>query len=198
MRFWYDTEFIEDGRTIDLISIGIVAEDGAEYYAVNLDAPWKRIYRHEWLNEHVVPSLPRYYGDARNIHGGGVNFDDPTCRTYAKIRADVKAFLLGPFDVPRDVELWAWYGAYDHVALAQLFGPMVNLPDGIPMWTNDLRQEVHRLGIDPDSLPTQRTGLHNAIEDARHLRTMFNHVSALPATSPVERGPAHDPPPGRS
>jgi hypothetical protein len=28
MKYYYDTEFIEDGRTIDLISIGIVAEDG--------------------------------------------------------------------------------------------------------------------------------------------------------------------------
>jgi hypothetical protein len=30
MRYWLDTEFIEDGKTIDLISIGIVAEDGRE------------------------------------------------------------------------------------------------------------------------------------------------------------------------
>ena len=34
MRYFYDTEFLEDGETIDLISIGIVAEDGREYYAV--------------------------------------------------------------------------------------------------------------------------------------------------------------------
>lgn len=30
MRYFLDCEFIEDGRTIDLISIGIVAEDGRE------------------------------------------------------------------------------------------------------------------------------------------------------------------------
>ena len=35
MKFWFDTEFIEDGRTIDLISIGMVAEDGRQYYAVS-------------------------------------------------------------------------------------------------------------------------------------------------------------------
>lgn len=29
MRIWFDTEFIEDGKTIDLISIGLVREDGA-------------------------------------------------------------------------------------------------------------------------------------------------------------------------
>src|SRR4051812_11038169 len=34
MKYFYDTEFLEDGQTIELISIGIVAEDGREYYAV--------------------------------------------------------------------------------------------------------------------------------------------------------------------
>lgn len=29
-RYFYDTEFIEDGHTIDLISIGIVADPGVE------------------------------------------------------------------------------------------------------------------------------------------------------------------------
>ena len=37
MRFFYDTEFIEDGETIELISIGIVGDDGREYYAVSTD-----------------------------------------------------------------------------------------------------------------------------------------------------------------
>ena len=30
MRFWFDTEFYEDGHTIQLISIGVVAEDGRD------------------------------------------------------------------------------------------------------------------------------------------------------------------------
>ena len=28
MKYWLDTEFMEDGKTIDLLSIGIVREDG--------------------------------------------------------------------------------------------------------------------------------------------------------------------------
>lgn len=34
MRIYYDCEFLEDGNTIDLISMGMVAEDGRELYAV--------------------------------------------------------------------------------------------------------------------------------------------------------------------
>lgn len=33
-RYDYDCEFLEDGKTIALISIGIVADDGRTYYAV--------------------------------------------------------------------------------------------------------------------------------------------------------------------
>lgn len=32
MKYFIDTEFVDDGHTIDLISIGIVAEDGRELY----------------------------------------------------------------------------------------------------------------------------------------------------------------------
>ncbi|MGH3782429.1 MAG: polyadenylate-specific 3'-exoribonuclease AS, partial [Pseudonocardiaceae bacterium] len=37
MRFFYDCEFIEDGVTIELISIGVVDEQGREYYAVSTE-----------------------------------------------------------------------------------------------------------------------------------------------------------------
>ncbi|TWH05595.1 uncharacterized protein DUF5051, partial [Rhodococcus rhodochrous J45] len=55
MKYFYDTEFLENGSTIDLISIGIVAEDGREYYAVNSDMDHDRIAHDEWLCKNVVP-----------------------------------------------------------------------------------------------------------------------------------------------
>jgi len=39
VRFFYDTEFIDNGRTIELISIGVVSEDGREYYAISTEFP---------------------------------------------------------------------------------------------------------------------------------------------------------------
>lgn len=152
MRYFYDTEFHEDGTTIDLISIGIVAEDGREYYAVNEDANWARIRKHPWLMENVFPQLP-FSGD---------------WKPKTQIRDEVAAFLL--HDGPP--ELWAWFSAYDHVALAQLFGTMMDLPEGIPMYTHDLRSFIdwkppHR------ALPKQADGVHDALADAQHLKRMF-------------------------
>jgi hypothetical protein len=155
MRFFYDTEFLEDGKTIDLISIGIVREDGQEYYAVNADADWDRILLDEWLIRNVVPQLPHPI----------------TYLPKWRIAEEVKAFLLSG---PGDPELWAWYAAYDHVALAQLFGKMIDLPEGIPMYTNDLKQVISLRKL--KNLPRQAEGQHNALADAHHLRNMFEWV----------------------
>lgn len=75
-----------------------------------------------------------------------------------------------PLFVTPEPELWAYYAAYDHVALAQLFGPMHQLPAGIPMQTDDLVTEAKRLGLTASDLPPQPEGLHNALADARHNR----------------------------
>lgn len=168
MKIFYDTEFLEDGRTIDLISIGMVAEDGREYYAVNRNMPEQRIREHPWLMANVVPSLPKHpYGDPDSLF----NSADP-CVKHPKVIAREVAHFIQHTMHP---ELWAWYGAYDHVALCQLFGRMIDLPTGVPMWTNDLKQEVKRLRL--VNIPKQEQGEHNALEDARHNAVIAKYVA---------------------
>ncbi|MFE2751589.1 3'-5' exoribonuclease domain-containing protein [Actinosynnema sp. NPDC059335] len=173
MRFFYDTEFLEDGRTIELISIGIVCEDGREYYAVNSDMPVDRIRSERWLMNNVVRHLPlrvpipeRAWAD-NQTPAVVLDLRDTRVKPKWVIANEVREFILGPRDsddLPY-VELWAWYSAYDHVALAQLWGRMIDLPEGMPMFTRDLKQECARLG-DP-RLPDQLEGEHDALADAR-------------------------------
>lgn len=174
----YDTEFLEDGSTIGLISIGMVTDDGREYYAVNSDAPWDRIRKHDWLLRNVVPSLPvdgrksleAYVANSPNSHPRpsvdfvGPDMKDSLVKPHWVIANEVRDFILGT----DDPELWAWYAAYDHVALAQLWGPMASLPDGVPMWTNDLKQEAERLG-NPELPPLPGLTEHHALYDAREV-----------------------------
>jgi hypothetical protein len=176
MRYFYDTEFIEDGRTIDLISIGIVAEDGREYYAVNQAITSgrleRKLRRHGWLMANVVPSLPKPSGDW-NLHmpkSWLFDYRSPLVKHYLTIGDEVRDFLLAD-DSP---ELWADYAAYDHVALCQLWGPMIDLPEGLPMFTRDIQQEAARLGV--AELPQQAEGEHNALADARHCRDRFEFL----------------------
>lgn len=159
MKYFYDTEFLDTGRTIELISIGIVAEDGREYYAVNDGAPWARIGQHEWLTANVVPHL----------------LPEREWKPKWQIRDEVKAFLLDdlrPGNVP---ELWAWFAAYDHVVLSQLFGRMLDMPAGIPQFTNDVRSLVDWAGV--RRLPAQTGTAHDALEDARHVKTMHDWIT---------------------
>lgn len=59
MRYFLDTEFLETGQTIELISIAIVSDEGDSYYAVVSDADWQRILQDGWVKQHVVPQLPK-------------------------------------------------------------------------------------------------------------------------------------------
>lgn len=174
MKIYYDTEFLEDGETIELISIGMVAEDGRELYAIDADMPFKRVIADEWLRKNVVPSLPttepRQFRDGLPPHGE-LDHSHPDVRPRYQIARMVREFI----QATPDVELWAWYSAYDHVVLCQLWGRMIDLPDGVPMWTNDLRQEAARFGDPP--LPEQAEGLHNALADARHCKVMGEHLA---------------------
>jgi hypothetical protein len=164
----YDLEFLEDGRHIELISIGMVCDDGREYYAVNRDMPERKIRKHKWLMENVVPHLPQGFGDQRDAVvrlRWLYNRYDSAVKRKEQIAEEVMDFIraAGP-----DIELWANYGAYDHVCLAQLWGRMIDLPEGVPMFTHDIQQEARRLGIGWDELPKQESGEHNALADARH------------------------------
>ena len=172
MRIAFDTEFIEDGRTIDLISIGLVREDGATYYAVNRDMPVRRIRKHGWLMENVVPSLPHGHGDWRNHMPRRWLFDyyDPAVRTREQIAREVVDFAG---DSP---EFWAWYAAYDWVALCQLFGTMMDLPSGWPMYCRDYKQVCDERGIRLQ----QDDSKHNALGDARWLAVSMQFVGVDP------------------
>lgn len=194
--FCYDTEFLDDGRTIELISIGIVCEDGREYYAVNADCDFLRVRNHDWLRENVCPHLPTTQVLDRNDITYSMQLD----RTAACVKprwvianevrefltAQAQAALVEEIDTrtgePRYIvdeaalpQLWAYYGAYDHVALAQLWGPMSELPAWIPMFTHDLKQEMERVGVGSD-IVAKPDDLHNALADARWNLEVLRHL----------------------
>ncbi|MDY6050680.1 MAG: polyadenylate-specific 3'-exoribonuclease AS [Corynebacterium sp.] len=152
MRYFYDTEFIEDGATITLISIGIVAEDGREYYAVSTD--FDPGQAGPWVTTHVLPKLP--------------NPGSHEWKSQRQICREVHDFVHADGHVP---QLWAWAGDYDHVVLAQLFGAMTDYPSDMPRFTYELRQYWEMAGR--PSLPPIPTGNHDALVDARHNRAKF-------------------------
>ena len=158
MRYFYDCEFIEDGKSIELISIGVVSEDGREFYAISTEFDPERAG--PWVRRNVLPKLPPPSSSA--------------WRSRERIRDDLHAFL-----VPRPSvrpELWAWVAAYDHVALCQLWGTMVDLPSSMPRYTNELRQHWTASGC--PTLPPIPDDAHDALADARHNLAKFEAIEA--------------------
>lgn len=204
----YDLEFLDNGETIDLVSLGMKSGDGRRLYAINREMDQRAIVAHDWMRRNVWPHLPRKdlpetrgeYGQypvkkcrcASAVEGqkyewsclcmnGKLDMDHPDVRPMGQIRRLVSDFLLEshPVGVGQDgfhrdnIKMWAWYGAYDHVRLAQCWGPMISLPAHVPMLTHDLKSEAMRLG-NPE-MPKQKGTEHNALADAEgnHIKARF-------------------------
>lgn len=162
MRFWFDTEFIEDGKTIDLLSIAVVAEDGRCYYATSSEADRSRAS--PWVRENVLPTLDTVSSSAACSMNA----------SRSQIAADLLAFIGN--DKP---EIWAYYADYDWVALCQLFGTMMDLPKGWPMYCRDVKQWCDMLGN--PKLPEQGKGEHHALADAKWTRQAWEFLRNLKA-----------------
>jgi hypothetical protein len=150
-RFFYDTEFIEvagAGKrpSLELVSIGIVGEDGSEFYAENAEVDWRQA--NEWVLQNVKQHL---CGPKLSMH---------------VLRDRLLAFLRPSVGDP--VELWAYFADYDHVLLCWIFGAMSDLPPGMPMFTRDVKQLAMSHGN--PRLPVQEGTDHHALNDALWVR----------------------------
>lgn len=156
-RYFYDCEFIEDGRIIDLVSIGVVDEAGREFYAISTEFDDRPAV--PWVRRNVLDRLP--------------SPADPAWRSRERIRTELYEFLTEPLrqKAATELELWAWYAAYDHVVLAQLWGAMPALPREIPRFTKDIRQLWDDKGR--PALPSAEAARHDALVDARHNLARF-------------------------
>lgn len=157
MRYWYDWEFDENGQTIKPISLGMVAEDGRELYLVN-ESYFKQMEKglvkpNPWVIENVIKKISP---EARSFYGRSLN-------NFGEI---VLKFISdnGNYRERYEVELWGHFAAYDHVALAQLFGPMINLPKPIPMFTND---DMTIRGLQEPPFRPADMPEHDALADAK-------------------------------
>lgn len=159
MRYFIDTEFNEDGKTIELISIGIAREDGATLYLVSneFDADGCQ----QWVKDNVLTKL----GDAPRMN-----------------RKQIADEILW-FVSDESPEFWGYFADYDWVVLCQLFGRMVDLPKGFPMFCMDIKQWARQLGVDIKRAVPQPADTHNAIADAMWMRDAHAYLSDLATAS---------------
>lgn len=160
MRVFFDTEFIEDGRTIDLVSIGMVRDDGRTLYCESSEAKLDRAS--PWVIQNVLPKLM----------GVGVPRVEIATRILAFI-SPMGARQLDNDGAAKGLEFWAYYASYDWVALCQLFGTMAALPAGWPMWCHDFKQLA---GSWKPAAKQSELAAHNALGDALWLRDAYDEL----------------------
>ena len=210
MKYFIDTEFLEGTQktlfgktkpTIDLISIGIVCEDGREYYSIskdfNIKEAWNRydlknertldsiendyIDYHNvkvyWIRDNVLRPIYKELHDKENLHARQAlyrasvyiketdfNFTYRNLKkliskygkTNKQIAKEIKHFVANrPINTKKeqwildydtkDVQFYGYYSDYDWVVFCWLFGKMIDLPKGFPMYCNDLKQSFDEL-----------------------------------------------------
>ncbi len=151
MKYFLDTEFIESGpyKPIQLISIGIFAEDGRSFYRVSSD--FNPFDASDWVRQNVLAKIP----------------NDFPRTPLAYIGDAVKEFVK---DKP---EFWGYYADYDWVVFCQIFGAMIDLPKGWPMYCRDLKQWSDEIGAPKFEAPK---GEHNALADAQWNAELYRHL----------------------
>lgn len=174
MRYFLDTEFIEDGKTIELLSIGIVADDGREFYAENSEADFSRA--DDWVKENVIRHLWSQQKDKRSANAWSRDGGNGGLMPVGMIARMVRQFC-DP-EKHGTPEFWAYYADYDWVVFCQMFGRMIDIPKGFPMMCMDLKQiAVHKR---VSKLPVQDETEHHALADARWNKKVFTTLESTP------------------
>jgi hypothetical protein len=160
MKFFLDTEFSDTGRVVHPISIGIVADDGREYYA-EIASAW-RTGADPWIVENVGKHL-----------GLPTLFPTEAAKEIAEFIGNEPA------------EFWAYWAAYDWVVFCQVFGGLMKLPKNVSPWIRDLAwldPSLERIR----ALKVNNPKPHHALYDARELREQYARLTASALETAVE------------
>lgn len=278
MKYFIDTEFLEGTQTkrvlgfnvgqtkptVDLISIGIVSEDGREYYAIskefNLKEAWNRFQwkvedihpakfrqkgmsatygnmaypkKEYWIRENVLKPIFLELAEKEDVFAYGEsnyftfkNFKyliKKYGKTNTQIAEEVKDFVsqkgllyvnrVDYYGFTHDAlktfegrmacvehnwgkpEFYGYYADYDWVVFCWLFGTMMNLPKGFPMYCNDLKQIFETRGFvcNGTTIPLEmwgkdikehpnypkQTNEHNALADAMWNKQLYEFLNLL-------------------
>lgn len=205
-RYFIDAEFhefkkpvkflgitIKEVWTIELISIGIVSQEGKEYYAIHNGFDVKKAFRNEWLNKNIF--LP-FFRNMSVFHKTHNEFDLRWAKRYIKqsgksldeIKFEIIEFLGGLIDddggsaswyFKDKPEFWGYFASYDWIVFCWIFGQMIALPNGFPMYIKDLKQTMDSTNLSKEwkreKCPDPE-GAHNALVDAKWNKLLYDKI----------------------
>ena len=164
MKLFFDTEFTGLHQNTCLLSIGIVDENGREFYR-ELD-DYDPTQLNDWLRDNVIASF---------TNEGSVNM--------GMLRDDLENWLH-PY-ASDQIEVWSDCLAYDWVLFCEIFGGAFEVPKNIYYIPFDICTLMKMKGVDPD---TDREDFsdrlwgderkHNALHDAKVIKACYDKLTA--------------------
>lgn len=158
MKYYLDTEFIERPCTIDLISLAIVSEDGRQLYCESSD--FDESQASDWVKENVIKQLWSRRKTDPFKTWGRAGLDVGGKMQLWEMSREVRFFV----GTDPDPVFYGYFCDYDWVAFCWLFGTMMELPHGFPMYCRDIKQTADEIGF--SDWPKQAEDEHNALADA--------------------------------
>jgi hypothetical protein len=185
-KVFFDTEFTGLHQGATLVSIGLVAETGQQFYAEFDDYDVSQV--DEWLQGNVIDKL------WLNYQGNAAFPEEWYIRGNKQEIKEALTVWLKQFE---QVEMWSDCLSYDWVLFCQLFGHAFNIPKNVHYIPFDICTSFKENGIDPDINREQFAGeveikfpkpiyngvwKHNALWDAFVIKACYNKLQNLKTT----------------
>lgn len=182
-KLYFDTEFSGLYKNTELISIGIISDDGRAFYGEITDFNKDKI--DEWINRNVL---------ANTIEYGNINILDICEREddyYVGTKSDISGYLrdwLKQFD---DVQLVSDVCHYDMALFIDLFGSAWDIPKNVSPVCHDINQDIAKFYYisDREAFDFNREDIlldndiniegekHNALYDAKVIKAISEMIS---------------------
>lgn len=170
MLVFFDCEFTGLHQRTTLISIGLVAENGQQFYAELTDYDAKQVdswqiehvFGKLWQGSNVPPDVTYVYGDKKQVADA--------------LRGWLRDLFVPTVTMVGDVLFFDW------LLFCDLFGGVLQIPSQVYYIPFDLATMLYWEGYDPDFNRETFAGLifggkpHNALWDAQVIRACYNRL----------------------
>lgn len=186
-KLFLDTEFTGLHKNTTLISIGIVSDDGKEFYAELSDYDESQI--DDWLQENVINNLKfiepkegedEFFLAVRSKSNLAPNdLYDSYSVSLRGNKKEIKIELSRWLSQFNSSEIWSDCLAYDWVLFNDIFGGSFDIPSNIYYIPFDICTSFKEKGIDPDVNREEFSGMksdvdkHNALWDAKVIKECY-------------------------
>lgn len=180
------------------IFIDLYTEDNKVIRDDNMEFTYNAL---EVFSKRNLKKLVNKYGLTRQQIAEGVyDFINPHIADYTEVQpnpyydednamsGDPYIEVIKDGYVPNEPEFWGYYADYDWVVFCWLYGRMIDLPDGYPMFCRDLKQLLdetcEKFSLDLDTVKTlpdypKQDGEHHALDDALWNKNLHDFLTTL-------------------